>query len=52
MLCVLRLVWHEFCSKIFSDLSIRYQYYCVIRTDMIYLPQVKSVFCLHKGESP
>ena len=26
MLCGLRLVWHEFFSEIFLDLSIRYQY--------------------------
>ena len=26
MLCGLRLVWREFCSEIFIDLSIRYQY--------------------------
>ena len=27
MLCGLRLVWHKFCSEIYTDLSIRYQYY-------------------------
>jgi hypothetical protein len=26
MICGLRLVWREFCSEIFIDLSIRYQY--------------------------